>query len=611
MHGRDARAHAGSLDRALVTVCVPAYNARAFIARTLASLADQDLATFQVMVSVDVSTDGTAEFVERIAPDDRFVVRRREHRLGWAGNVNSMLDEVTTRYACVVAHDDTVSPNYLSALVARLESCPSAAFAMPASRAHGLAERVAEPYPITGDTLARVDRWLAGSLPERLLPWRALVRREFLAAGLRLRGATEHFGDALWSLDLVLAGQGTAAPAAAYDKWVRPDSMVRRWEERDTARKGRMLADHVAEVIATLVGSGLPEDVVAERSATYVGWALQLPGAWSPLAGAGDAASSVPQAVPALSRFVAGIALSPAAQRMRRRPRVLATLLVRDEEDIVADTIDHHLAMGVEHVLVTDHASTDGTAAILAEYVRRGRATVTHVESDRYEQAAWVTVMAREAAALGADWVVHLDADEFAWTDGMDLPEYLSGVPVEVATLRVPRWNVVPLRTAAGPWWEGPMARDLLSANSVGGRIAPKILHRAGPAVVLGTGNHCVEGLGTAPPVDALGLAVLHVPYRSFEEFAARVARNEGLTLDPASDRSVGAHWRQDVADLRAGRLRESYLRRLPEASSSDQVSRWQSDDRLAARVRELRSLRAAVSAGGLASGRTAATPPS
>ncbi len=255
--------------------------------------------------------------------------------------------------------------------------------------------------------------------------------------------------------------------------------------------------------------------------------------------------------------------------------------------------------------------SADGTAAILADYERRGLVTATRVESDRYEQASWVTAMARAATARGADWVLHLDADEFAWTAGMDLPEYLAGVPAGAGALQVPRWNVVPLRSAVGRWWQGPMARDLLSLNSAGRRIAPKVLHRAHGAVALGPGNHSVQGLGTAPPTEAQGLEVLHVPYRSYEGFAVRVARQASLVAGAGPEGGIGAHWLQDAEDLRAGRLRDSYLNRLPEASFSDGLSRWQSDDRLSARIAELHALRDGVSGGGREPGRSDATPPS
>ena len=52
--------------------------------------------------------------------------------------------------------------------------------------------------------------------------------------------------------------------------------------------------------------------------------------------------------------------------------KLVMTLLVRDEEDIVADNLDFHLAQGVDEVIVTDNGSSDATLEILRDYEARG-----------------------------------------------------------------------------------------------------------------------------------------------------------------------------------------------------------------------------------------------
>src|ERR671936_204967 len=74
--------------------------------------------------------------------------------------------------------------------------------------------------------------------------------------------------------------------------------------------------------------------------------------------------------------------------------RLVMTLLVRDEEELLPVTLVYHLRRGVDFVLVTDHGSTDATPEILEEYVSRGVARVLRVEDEAYDQSKWVTRMA-------------------------------------------------------------------------------------------------------------------------------------------------------------------------------------------------------------------------
>ena len=50
--------------------------------------------------------------------------------------------------------------------------------------------------------------------------------------------------------------------------------------------------------------------------------------------------------------------------------RVVMTLLVRNEEDVIAENILFHHAQGVESFLVMDNLSTDATSAILRRLAR-------------------------------------------------------------------------------------------------------------------------------------------------------------------------------------------------------------------------------------------------
>ncbi len=53
--------------------------------------------------------------------------------------------------------------------------------------------------------------------------------------------------------------------------------------------------------------------------------------------------------------------------------KLVQTLVVRDEADIVDAQIDYHLNAGVDFVIASDHESQDGTTEILESYARDGR----------------------------------------------------------------------------------------------------------------------------------------------------------------------------------------------------------------------------------------------
>src|SRR4029079_17740227 len=109
--------------------------------------------------------------------------------------------------------------------------------------------------------------------------------------------------------------------------------------------------------------------------------------------------------------------------------KLVETLGVRDEVDIVDDQIAYHLNAGVDFVIASDHQSVDGTTDVLERYVREGHLRRIAVEGEMSD-GPWRTHMARLAAVEhGADWILNTDADEFWMPRGGTLEELFASVP--------------------------------------------------------------------------------------------------------------------------------------------------------------------------------------
>lgn len=231
--------------------------------------------------------------------------------------------------------------------------------------------------------------------------------------------------------------------------------------------------------------------------------------------------------------------------------KLVMTLLVRDEQDIIRENIEFHLAQGVDFIVATDNRSVDATTNILREYQSRGVLRYIYEGSDDYNQYAWVTRMARMAyTEYDADWVINNDADEFWWPVRGNLKETFECLPRDVNIVKANRQNFVVVEETSKPFWSRMVYREKESRNSLGRPLPPKVAHRGSDTVNVCQGNHAVDGLGKPYIVDGL-IKVLHYPIRGYQQIENKIAmggaaykRNQGLP------ESMGITWRKLYDDL-------------------------------------------------------------
>lgn len=201
-----------------VSACIPAYQAAEFIDRTLGCARAQTHEAVRIVVSIDVSDDATEEICRAHAgEDDRVEVIAQPERLGWAGNVNFLLDRAGTEFAFLYFHDDLIEPEYCERLLAALRDRPDAASAHADMGHFGASETVVEGRAYDGSAAERLLDFLTSRRKPSLL--RSMLRRE-LAGGVRLPTA----GGGVWAnqpflLRLVAAGPAVHVPGVLYRRW--------------------------------------------------------------------------------------------------------------------------------------------------------------------------------------------------------------------------------------------------------------------------------------------------------------------------------------------------------------------------------------------------------
>ena len=217
--------------------------------------------------------------------------------------------------------------------------------------------------------------------------------------------------------------------------------------------------------------------------------------------------------------------------------------MVRNEEDVLCQVLNHLLDQGIDRLLVADNLSDDDTPDLLRRLAARdSRVLVARDRLDAYHQDDKMTLLARAASRSGADWIVPFDADELWFAQTGTVAEHLRKLgsePRKIATVGAEMHDAIPSAGQGAPWDEAP-----LQVNATPSALG-KVAVRAHPTVRIGFGNHGAARAGER----AHGLHIAHVVYRSAGQLAQKV-RKGSLAISLASNSpDVGSHWR-DLATL-------------------------------------------------------------
>lgn len=212
--------------------------------------------------------------------------------------------------------------------------------------------------------------------------------------------------------------------------------------------------------------------------------------------------------------------------KKRRDPRVIMTLLVRDEADIIRENIEYHLDAGVDFIVAMDNRSVDGTGDILRKFEHAQKLRYFYDDSENYLQDTWVTNLARIAVnEYGADWVINNDADEFFVPSHGSIKDALKTIPPDVGAVSVKRNDFVPIE---GIGEYSPIVEMIYRKHNslewvLGHPIVDKVIHRGYPDVQIARGSHSVQSRFIKQSTHLAIMETFHYPIRSYKQFENKV----------------------------------------------------------------------------------------
>ena len=261
-------------------------------------------------------------------------------------------------------------------------------------------------------------------------------------------------------------------------------------------------------------------------------------------------------------------------QSNHKTHKLVMTLLVRNEEDIVRYNIDFHLSKGVDFIIATDNGSTDSTRDILREYEKRGVLHLIDEPNHNHNQAQWNNRMAQIARdQYDANIIFHCDADEFWYPGSGNLKDEISNKAEDILVVDV--INILLMDKGGGEAFPEDtrfavvnpiVAKDYMEetkkVNLFYFKYPPKVIFKSTPKLFLvSQGNHTVTNKDdSVTEGKSQDIVIYHYPVLSRDHFFDKVIKGGSAYEQKDNlDKSTGFHVRRWYDSYKEGLLDEEY----------------------------------------------------